>query len=84
MAANKKYREDVAEVEKQLKASWEKYNVALKAFQDAHPEGYHITLKDGDNVTTLQYKTQTNYSDMLQDYLKDFNDTIAFFKDFWK
>lgn len=36
----------------ELKAKQESYNKALKVFTDAHPEGYHLTLKDGDNVIT--------------------------------
>lgn len=32
------------------------YSKALKDFTDAHPEGYHITLKDGDFETTISGK----------------------------
>ena len=35
----------------------ETYRVALKAFTDAHPEGYHVTLKDGDFETTISKQT---------------------------
>jgi DNA-directed RNA polymerase alpha subunit len=29
------------------------YDTELKAFIKKHPEGYHMTLKDGDNVVTI-------------------------------
>ena len=70
------------EVEKQLKAAQEKYAAALKTFQEAHPEGYHLTLKDGDNTTTLQYSVVGG--DVMKDALKDFNTTFSLFSDFWK
>lgn len=31
----------------------EAYAEALKEFTDAHPEGYHVTLRDGDFETTI-------------------------------
>jgi hypothetical protein len=37
----------------------EAYSKALKDFTDAHPEGYHITLKDGDFETTISGGTVT-------------------------
>lgn len=84
--ANKKYYEEIVEVEKQLKAAQEKYAAALKTFQEAHPEGYHLTLKDGDNTTTLQYNVVGGdvMKDVMKDALKDFNTTFSLFSDFWK
>ncbi len=32
------------------------YSTALKAFTDKYPEGYHLTLKDGDFETTIESK----------------------------
>lgn len=38
----------------------ENYSVALKEFTTKHPEGYHLTLKDGDFETTISSQTATN------------------------
>lgn len=40
-------------VEKRLAYAETKYSEALKEFNEKYPEGYHITLKDGDFETTL-------------------------------
>lgn len=38
---------------KELQVKEEAYDKALNEFVKKHPEGYRITLHDGDNVTTL-------------------------------
>ena len=38
---------------KELKAKESEYDAALSEFIKKHPEGYHLTLKDGDNVSTF-------------------------------
>lgn len=38
---------------KELKAKEAEYDAALSEFIKKHPEGYHLTLKDGDNVSTF-------------------------------
>ena len=40
-----------------LAAAEEGYSSALKAFTDKYPEGYHLTLKDGDFETTISSQT---------------------------
>ena len=45
-----KVREDI---HKRLEAAETAYDTALKEFVDKHPEGYHLTLKDGDFETTI-------------------------------
>lgn len=40
-------------VEKNLAYAEGTYSDALKAFTDKYPEGYHLTLKDGDFETTI-------------------------------
>lgn len=35
------------------------YQAALKDFTDKHPEGFHLTLRDGDVETTLSKQTST-------------------------
>ena len=42
-----------------LVAAEEAFTTAHKEFTAAHPEGYHLTLKDGDFETTLSSKTTT-------------------------
>jgi chromosome segregation ATPase len=41
-----------------LAAAEDTYNTALKEFNAAHPEGYHVTLKDGDFETTISRNTK--------------------------
>lgn len=50
-----------------LAAAEEAYATALKEFTEAHPEGYHVTLRDGDFETTISHqvsKKTTADSDM--------------------
>ena len=55
------------------------YDTRLKAFQKAHPEGYHITLKDGDNVVTYTSKPN-DYQ--VSNINKDFDDILNMFSNF--
>ena len=41
------------DITEKLAAAEDAYNTALKEFNTAHPEGYHVTLKDGDFETTI-------------------------------
>lgn len=41
------------DIHDKLAAAEDVYNAALKEFIAAHPEGYHVTLKDGDFETTI-------------------------------
>lgn len=45
-----KVREDI---HKRLEEAETTYDTALKEFIEKHPEGYHLTLKDGDFETTI-------------------------------
>ena len=47
------FESDKEKVQKVLADAEAKYAAALKEFTDKHPEGYHITLRDGDFETTL-------------------------------
>jgi chromosome segregation ATPase len=54
----KKALEEDTAAENNILAEAEKtYADALKAFADKYPEGYHITLKDGDFETTISHET---------------------------
>ena len=80
---NKALADAKAEFEKSLSEASDKlseaeadYDAKLKEFQKAHPEGYHITLKDGDNVVTL---TGLNNGTILGDINKQFDDILDMF-----
>lgn len=49
-----------AEAKKALEAAELKYDADLKDFIAKHPEGYHMTLKDGDNVVTIKGNSGTD------------------------
>ena len=51
--AKAKYSAAVTAADEQLVKAENAYEEALKEFTDKHPEGYHVTLKDGDTVTTI-------------------------------
>lgn len=59
----------------------EVYNAALKEFTDKHPEGYHMTLKDGDNVITLSRSSDKQLENISKEY-NDFIDTFVKFFNF--
>lgn len=52
-ALKTKFEEAKGQVIKRLGEKEKAYSDALKAFTDKYPEGYHITLKDGDFETTI-------------------------------
>lgn len=47
------FEKDKAAVYTALAQAEESYSNALKAFTDKYPEGFHLTLKDGDFETTI-------------------------------
>lgn len=63
--AKKAYDEAInPEIEK-LNAADEAYNGALAEFKKNHPEGFHLTLKDGDNVAEIR-ETHDYFGDALK------------------
>lgn len=52
-ALKKHFEEAKGRIIKNLSEKEKAYSDALKAFTDKYPEGYHITLKDGDFETTI-------------------------------
>lgn len=48
------------EAKEALAVAEEAYQLALKAFTDKYPEGYHLTLKDGDFETTISHNDTRN------------------------
>ena len=57
----------------------EAYNSALKDFTAKH-DSFHISLKDGDNVTTISNSSDKNYERMGA----DFNSLIDSILNIWK
>ena len=51
--AKEEFENSLKESSDELNKAEDAYDAKLTAFQKAHPEGYRITLKDGDNVVTL-------------------------------
>ncbi len=48
------------DINDKLAAAEDTYKTALKAFTDKYPEGYHLTLKDGDFETTISSSVTGN------------------------
>ena len=63
-----------ADMQKSLAAAEDNYTEALKEFTNKYPEGFHLTLKDGDFETTLskQNKEVGSLADLefISDFLK--------------
>jgi hypothetical protein len=72
------YANKTAEASKSLEIAEEAYNIALKEFNDKHPEGYHMTLRDGDNVTEI-----SRFSS-ISDVFGDLNDLYKSFESFFE
>lgn len=56
----KTYEAGREDIKTALANAEEAYSKALKAFADKYPEGYHITLKDGDFETTISGQSKTS------------------------
>jgi membrane protein involved in colicin uptake len=57
----------------------EAYNTALTDFTTKHKEGFHITLKDGDNVMTV-----SSQGDTSNDVSKEYTSLLDHLLNFWK
>ena len=62
----------VAVETEKLSTAEKAYTTALSEFTKNHPEGYHMTLRDGDHVVTLSNNSQVN-STNLKDALSIFD-----------
>lgn len=56
------FEADKKEIHDIMSAAEDAYAVALKAFTDKYPEGYHLTLKDGDFETTISGRNSAGES----------------------
>jgi chromosome segregation ATPase len=57
------FEADKAELQDVMATAENAYAAAIKAFTEKYPEGYHLTLKDGDFETTISSQTKTNKED---------------------
>ena len=78
--AKKTFNDAITEATAIKDKAEEVYDAALKEFTDKHPEGFHITLKDGDNVMTISNSSDKNYECMD----KEFNSLIDSILNIWK
>ena len=73
-AAKKAFDEAVTDANEAKDIAEKHYDKMLKEFTDKHPEGYHLTLKDGDNVVTISSNTN-----ILNDsFNKEYNNLIDY------
>lgn len=70
------FESDKAAVQEALAKREEEYSVALKAFTDKYPEGYHLTLKDGDFETTISSQTAFDNKSYTLTAIADLFDSI--------
>lgn len=71
------FEEDKKAIQASLAESEAAYAEALKTFTNQYPEGYHITLRDGDFETTIDSKTAVRDSNPKA--VKAVNDLFDFF-----
>lgn len=65
--------EKIAKAEELVNIAEAAYANAIKEFTAKHPEGYHVTLKDGDHVTTISHSVHDQIiSDFYKTILKVF------------
>ena len=78
--AKANYNESLKKANEKLDAAQLTYNEALNKFIEDHPTGYHLTLKDGDNVVTIRSNTAADAAEAFvgEDFTKKFFD--SFFK----
>ena len=76
--AKDEFEADLKESTEALEKAETDYDNKLKAFQKAHPEGYRLSLKDGDNVVTY---TSNPVEYQIKDISKEFDDMLDLFSD---
>jgi phenylalanyl-tRNA synthetase alpha subunit len=79
-AAKKAYETAIAEATNLKNTAEETYDSILKDFIKKHPEGYHLTLKDGDNVVT--YSSQSDMINFMKDHVA-FNNLLDSILNLW-
>ena len=77
-ALREKYEASLKEVTEARQKAEEDFEIKLKEFSKNHPEGYRLTLKDGDNVAT--YVNSEKYDTSIFDDFNALFDTIRNFR----
>ena len=77
-AAKKAFDEAVSDASEVKNTAEELYDQVLKEFIEKHPEGYHLTLKDGDNVVTL-----SGQADSMSTLVNDYNKLLDYILKLW-
>lgn len=73
-AAKKAFDEAVTDATNAKDTAEKHYDKMLKEFTNKHPEGYHLTLKDGDNVVTISSRAGL----LNNSFNKEYNDLLDF------
>ena len=71
------FEKERAAIQDELAKAEEAYSTALKGFTNKYPEGYHLTLKDGDFETTISSNvtnSANNKSDINHSLIADIFD----------
>lgn len=79
VALKAKFEESCKAIKDTLATAEAGYADALKAFTEKYPEGYHLTLKDGDFETTISSQTSGSTkakATISDDFLNSFLDLI--------
>jgi chromosome segregation ATPase len=63
IALKEAFEEARDDIKVRLAKAEDEYSAAIKAFTDKYPEGYHLTLKDGDFETTISGSTNKSSSE---------------------
>lgn len=63
--AKKEFADAAYEETEKVKAAEDKYAQTLDEFRKNHPEGYHMTFRDGDFVTTI---SEASFQSILDDF----------------
>ena len=77
--AKKSFNDTVAAATKEKDVAEKDYDAALKEFTTKHPEGYHMTLKDGDNVVTI-----SSQGEAVSNIAKEYNQLLDLIFGLWK
>ena len=77
--AKDEFEADLKESTEALEKAEADYDNKLKAFQKAHPEGFRLSLKDGDNVVTY---TSNPVDYQVKNISKEFDDMLDMFSSF--
>ena len=78
VAAKKAFDEAVNDATKVKENAEQAYDAALREFTEKHKEGFHITLKDGDNVMTV-----SSQGNVVMDFSKEYNSLLNNLLNIW-